>query len=74
MYTGGQQWLASKVLLLAVSLNVCFGCLSSIVGGMKVVSMGQVRVVSGLLVITGLMVLRRFPMMLGGMLVVFDGL
>ena len=74
LISGGQQWLASKVLLLAVSLNVCFGRLSSIFGGMEVVSMGQVRVVSGLLVIAGLMVLRRFPMMPGGMLVVFDGL
>jgi hypothetical protein len=41
---------------------------------MEVVPMGQVRVVSGLLGIAGLMVLRRFPMMPGGMLVVFGGL
>jgi len=66
--------MGSRVLLLAVMLGVGFGRLPSMVGGMEVVSMGHVRVVRGLLVIAGLMVFRRFPMMPGGVLVVFGGL
>lgn len=66
--------MGSRVLLLAVMLGMGFGRLPSMVGSMEVVSMGHVRVVRGLLVIAGLMVFRRFPMMPGGVLVVFGGL
>ncbi len=55
-------------------LGVGFGRLPSMVGGMEVVSMGHVRVVRGLLVVAGLVVLGRFPMVPGCVLVMFGGL
>ncbi len=71
---GGREWLDSRILLLAVMFRVGFGRLSSMVGRMEVVSMRDVRVVRGFLVIAGPMVFRRFPMMVRCVLVVFSGL
>ena len=71
---GGREWLDSRRLLLAVMFRVGFGRLPSMVGRMEVVSMRDVRMVRGFLVVAGLMVFRRFPMMVRGVLVVFSGL
>ncbi len=71
---GGRDGPGSRILLLAVMLGVGFGRFPSMVGGMEVVSMGHVGVVRGLLVIAGLMVLRRFRVVVRCVLVVFGGL
>jgi hypothetical protein len=54
--------------------RVGFGRLSRMVGRMEVVSVRDVGMVRGFLVMAGLMVFRRFPMMVRGVLVVFSGL
>jgi hypothetical protein len=65
---------AEEVLLLAVRLNVVFHSLLRMLGGMNVVAMRQVRVVSGLGVVTvgvvlgGLMVMARSVFMVLGCL------
>ena len=41
--------------------------------GVAGMAVGTVRVVGGLFVIAGFVVLGGFPVMLGGMLVMFDG-
>ncbi len=64
----------SKGLFLAVVLGVGFGRLRRMVGGMEVVSVRDVRVVGGLLVIASLVVFRCLPMVVRGVLVMFGGL
>lgn len=46
-----------------------YGRLGAVVGGVVGMSVGQMRVVRGLLVVAGGMVLRRFPVVLGRVLV-----
>jgi len=71
---GGRDWRGARSLLLAVMFRVGFGRLPSMVGRMEMVSMGDMSMVRGFLVKAGLMVFRRFPMMPGGVLVVFGRL
>ena len=71
---GGQDGPDSRILLLAVMFRVGFGRLPSMVGRMEMVSVRDVGMVRSFLVVAGLMVFCRFPMMVSGVLVVFGGL
>lgn len=59
--------------MLAVRLSVVPTRLAMMMFGMAGVSMGDVGMMRRLFVIAGLMVLRRFTMMLGRVLVMFGG-
>lgn len=54
-----------------VVLNVGFGCLGGVVGGVVQVALRRVRVVGGRLVVAGFMMLGGFAMVRRRMLVVF---
>lgn len=71
---GGQDGPDSRSLLLAVMFRVGFGRLPSMVGRMEMVTVRDVGMVRGFLVVAGLMVFCRFLMMVRGVLVVFSGL
>ena len=71
---GRQDGPDSRSLVLAVMFRVGFGCLLSMVGRMEMVSVREVGMVRGFLVVAGLMVFCRFLMMVRGVLVVFSGL
>jgi len=59
--------------MLAVRLSVVPARLAMMMFGMAGVSVGDVGMMRRLFVIAGLMVLRRFTMMLGRVLVMFGG-
>ena len=55
-------------------VGVSLGSFGGVVRGVKHVSVGDMRVVSRSLVVSGFVVSRSFAMMAGGVLVVFGGL
>ena len=56
---------------LVVMLSVSLGCFSGVMGSVMMVAVGHLSVVSGQLVVTGLMMASGFAMMSRGVLVVF---
>jgi hypothetical protein len=54
-----------------VLLGVFLSCLSGVVRSMLMVAVRRVRMVSGLFMFAGFVMLRRFLVMAGGLLVVF---
>jgi hypothetical protein len=57
--------------VIAVMLGVVLARFAGMMGGMRRMAVRGMRVVAGLLVVVGLVVRRRFTMMLGGTLVMF---
>jgi hypothetical protein len=63
-----------SVLGFRVLVGVVLACLLGVLGGVQGVTVGHVRVMGGLLMITAYVVTGRFAVMLGGVFVVFGGL
>jgi hypothetical protein len=59
--------------VIAVLLGVVLARLAGMVSGVRRMAMGRVRVMRGLLVSVGFMVLGSFAMVLGGVLMVLGG-
>jgi hypothetical protein len=60
--------------LLAVTLQVMFDRMFRMLGGVKMMGVRQLRVMSGLLVVAGLVVLRCFGVVMRGHAVMVGGL
>jgi len=56
-----------------VLLGVVLGRLMSVMRGVDAVTMRQVSMMAGPFVIAGIIMARRFPMVMGGILVVLSG-
>jgi len=56
----------SAALLLSVTFQMMPGCVLAMFGGVKVMPVGEVRVMSGLLVVACIVVFRRFGVVMRG--------